>query len=53
MSTLIVAEAGVNHNGSLETAKKLAKTAKLCGADIVKFQTAKLDSIVSKNAKYR
>lgn len=51
MSTLIVAEAGVNHNGSLETAKKLAKTAKLCGADIVKFQTAKLDSIVSKNAK--
>ncbi len=47
---LIVAEAGVNHNGSLETAKKMALTAKECGADIVKFQTAKLSSIVSKYA---
>ncbi len=47
---LIIAEAGVNHNGSLEMAKKLAKTAYECGADIVKFQTAKLDSLVSKNA---
>ena len=43
MRTLIIAEAGVNHNGSLETAKK-------CGADIVKFQTAKLNSMVSKHA---
>ena len=51
MSTLIIAEAGVNHNGSLEIAKELAKTAKLCGADIVKYQTARIDSIVSKNAK--
>lgn len=49
--TLIIAEAGVNHNGSLETAKELVKVAKECGADIVKFQTAKLDSLVSKNAK--
>lgn len=48
---LIIAEAGVNHNGSLETAKKLADTAKECGADIVKFQTAKLDSLVSKSAR--
>lgn len=48
--TLIIAEAGVNHNGSLEIAKKLALTAKQCGADIVKFQTAKLDSLVSKYA---
>ena len=47
---LIVAEAGVNHNGSLEIAKKMALTAKECGADIVKFQTAKLSSIVSKYA---
>ncbi|MBO4845841.1 MAG: N-acetylneuraminate synthase [Lachnospiraceae bacterium] len=48
--TLIIAEAGVNHNGSLEMAKKLVDTAKECGADIVKFQTAKLDSLVSKSA---
>ena len=49
--TLIIAEAGVNHNGSLEMAKTLANTAKQCGADIVKFQTAKLDSLVSKTAE--
>jgi N,N'-diacetyllegionaminate synthase len=47
---LIIAEAGVNHNGSLEIAKKLIDTAKECGADIVKFQTAKLSSLVSKSA---
>lgn len=49
--TLIIAEAGVNHNGSIETAKKLAEVAKECGADIVKFQTAKLSSLVSKSAR--
>lgn len=49
--TLIIAEAGVNHNGSLETAKQLAAAAKECGADIVKFQTARLDSLVSKYAR--
>lgn len=49
--TLIIAEAGVNHNGSLELAKQLAKSAKDAGADIVKFQTAKLESLVSKEAK--
>lgn len=48
--TLIIAEAGVNHNGDLEVAKKLALCAKEAGADIVKFQTAKLDSLVSKYA---
>ena len=32
MRTLIIAEAGVNHNGNLELAKKLALTAKNCGA---------------------
>lgn len=47
---LIIAEAGVNHNGDLLIAKKLAQTAKDCGADIVKFQTAKLQSLVSKYA---
>lgn len=49
--TLIIAEAGVNHNGSLEIAKQLVDKAKECGADIVKFQTAKLDSLVSKSAQ--
>ena len=49
--TLIIAEAGVNHNGSIEQAKKLVDVAFECGADIVKFQTAKLDSLVSKEAK--
>lgn len=47
---LIIAEAGVNHNGSLELAKDLVDKAKECGADIVKFQTAKLSSLVSKSA---
>ena len=48
--TLIIAEAGVNHNGSLEMAKTLVDIAKDCGADYVKFQTAKVDSLVSKYA---
>lgn len=47
---LIIAEAGVNHNGSLETAKALVRTAKECGADMVKFQTLHVDSLVSKHA---
>lgn len=49
--TLIIAEAGVNHNGSPELAKKLVDVAKLSGADVVKFQTAKADALVSKNAQ--
>lgn len=49
--TLIIAEAGVNHNGSLELAKQLALKAKEAGADIVKYQTADLNSLVSKIAK--
>ena len=47
---LIIAEAGVNHNGDLQLAKKLIDKAKESGADIVKFQTAKLDSLVSESA---
>ena len=37
--TLIIAEIGVNHNGSIKIAKKLIDVAKDCGADAVKFQT--------------
>ncbi len=47
---LIIAEAGVNHNGSLEMAKQMADIAKRCGADFVKFQTVKADSLVSRFA---
>lgn len=48
--TLIIAEAGVNHNGSISMAKKLIRAAKSSGADIVKFQTANVDSLVSESA---
>lgn len=49
--TFIIAEAGVNHNGSFELAKKLIDAAAEAGADCVKFQTFKADTIVSKSAK--
>ena len=51
MPVTIIAEAGVNHNGDLEMAKKLALTAKQCGADIVKYQTAVPELVVSKFAE--
>lgn len=51
MRTLIIAEAGVNHNGKLEIAKELAYAAREAGADIVKYQTAKLTSLVSRYAE--
>ncbi len=47
----IIAEAGVNHNGSLELAKKLIDVAVEAGADAVKFQTFKADKLVSKRAQ--
>ncbi|QTL99733.1 N-acetylneuraminate synthase [Iocasia frigidifontis] len=47
----IIAEAGVNHNGNLETAKKLTEKAAWAGADAVKFQTFKADNLVTKNAQ--
>lgn len=48
---VIVAEAGVNHNGSLTVAKQLVDAAVAAGADIVKFQTFKADKLVTSNAK--
>ena len=51
MSVFIIAEAGVNHNGSIELAKKLIDVASEAGADAVKFQTFKTENLVSKNAQ--
>jgi len=48
--TIIIAEAGVNHNGSFEIAKKLIDAAEIAGADYVKFQTFKADKLVSLDA---
>lgn len=48
--TLIIAEAGVNHNGNIETAKELVDAAKGCGADIVKFQMFSPGKLASKHA---
>ena len=50
-STLIIAEIGVNHNGSIELAKKMIKSASECGVDAVKFQTFKSEELVTNNAK--
>lgn len=49
--TLIIAEAGVNHNGDLSLAKKLIDVAAEAGVDYVKFQTFRAENLVSKNAK--
>lgn len=51
MSVFIIAEAGVNHNGSIELAKKLIDVAVEAGVDAVKFQTFKTENLVSKNAE--
>ncbi|PUZ21239.1 N-acetylneuraminate synthase [Chitinophaga costaii] len=48
--TIIIAEAGVNHNGSLENAKKLVDAAAAAGVDYVKFQTFNANKIASKAA---
>jgi N,N'-diacetyllegionaminate synthase len=51
MSTFIIAEAGVNHNGDEALALQLVETAKECGADAVKFQTFDADKLVLHGAE--
>ena len=56
MRTLIIAEAGVNHNGDIEIAKKLIDVAAEAGADLVKFQTFSGDRLatsIAKQAEYQ
>lgn len=50
MKTLIIAEAGVNHNGDIQLAKKLIDVAADAGADLVKFQTFSADRLVTQSA---
>lgn len=51
MSVFIIAEVGVNHNGSLEMAKQSIDVAVECGVDAVKFQTFNAATLVTKSAK--
>lgn len=51
LRTLIIAEAGVNHNGNIDMALELVDAAALAGADYVKFQTFKATSLASPRAK--
>ena len=49
--TIIIAEAGVNHNGDIKIAKELIEKGSETGADYIKFQTFKAEKLVSKEAK--
>jgi N,N'-diacetyllegionaminate synthase len=51
MSTLVIAEAGVNHNGELAVARRLVDVAADAGADLVKFQTFSADRLVTAQAQ--
>jgi N-acetylneuraminate synthase len=51
MSVIIIAEAGVNHNGDIELAKKLIDAASAANADYIKFQTFKAKDLASKDAE--
>ena len=46
-STMIIAEIGVNHNGDINLAKKMIKSASECGVDAVKFQTFNSEDLVT------
>lgn len=50
MSVIIIAEAGVNHNGDIEMAKRLVDAAAVAGADFVKFQTFSAERLVTREA---
>ena len=50
MKIFIIAEAGVNHNGSLDMARELVEVAKAAGADAVKFQTFRAEKMISRLA---
>jgi N,N'-diacetyllegionaminate synthase len=51
VSCLVIAEAGVNHNGNIELAKRLVDAAYNAGADYIKFQTFKADKLVTAKAR--
>ena len=51
IKTIVIAEAGVNHNGNIKLAKKLIDVASKAGADYVKFQTFDVDQLILKNTK--
>ncbi|MDL2252535.1 N-acetylneuraminate synthase [Ruminococcaceae bacterium OttesenSCG-928-I18] len=51
MAVVIIAEAGVNHNGDLTRAKEMAQAAKAAGADMVKYQVALPELVVSRFAQ--
>ena len=51
MKTFIIAEAGINHNGNITTARKLIDAAKKSGADAIKFQTYLAEDLVMKNTQ--
>ncbi len=49
--TLVIAEAGVNHNGDLQLAKKLVDAATEAGADVIKFQTFQASQLATEHAE--
>ena len=51
MKTIVIAEAGINHNGKIDLAKKLILAAKDAGADYVKFQIYKTENLIKSDTK--